>query len=245
MYKTNIEGTKNLLYTCEGSSVKKFCHVSSIAVLDGLNEQGMMDEDSDFNPKLNHSDYAVSKHFSEMEVWRANAEGLNTIIINPGMIIGSGNWSQSSGEIFGTAERNSYIFTGGTSYVDVRDVAEIAVELMEKSIFGERFILISENYKYYDFTKKVRGILGLTEPKILSKSFLNLGRLINNLFGWIFPKLRMANKVNVDSVCSFNRISNQKIKERLNYQFIPVEESIDFHLKNYIKDRRRESEGRS
>ena len=40
MYQTNIEGTKQLLYACENSSVKKFLFVSSIAVLDGMNENG-------------------------------------------------------------------------------------------------------------------------------------------------------------------------------------------------------------
>ena len=97
MNKTNVDGTRNLLYAVENSTVEKFLFVSSIAVLDGYNEQGMMDENSDFNPKLNHSGYAISKHLSEMEVWRASAEGLNTVIINPGLIIGSGNWKKSSG----------------------------------------------------------------------------------------------------------------------------------------------------
>ena len=76
--------------------MKKFLFVSSIAVLDGLNENGELDESSDFNPKIDHSAYAISKHFSEMEVWRASAEGLN-VIVNPGIIIGSGNWKESSG----------------------------------------------------------------------------------------------------------------------------------------------------
>jgi hypothetical protein len=61
------------------------------------------------------------------------------------MIIGSGNWGNSSGDIFPTMEKNSFTFSGGTSYADVRDVAKISVELMEKNIFGERFIIISEN----------------------------------------------------------------------------------------------------
>ena len=99
MNKTNVDGTRNLLYAVENSTVEKFLFVSSIAVLDGYNEQGMMDENSDFNPKLNHSGYAISKHLSEMEVWRASAEGLNTVIINPGLIIGSGNWKKSSGDL--------------------------------------------------------------------------------------------------------------------------------------------------
>ena len=78
MYHTNIEGTTQLLYACENSSIKKFLFVSSIAVLDGFNENGELDESSDFNPKIDHSAYAISKHFAEMEVWRASAEGLNT-----------------------------------------------------------------------------------------------------------------------------------------------------------------------
>jgi nucleoside-diphosphate-sugar epimerase len=100
MYHTNINGTENLLYICEESAVKKFLHVSSVAVLDNFNEKGELDEDSDFNPKLEHSAYAISKHLSEMEAWRASAEGMNVVIINPGMIVGSGNWTQSSGELF-------------------------------------------------------------------------------------------------------------------------------------------------
>ena len=87
MYHTNIKGTENLFYACENSSVEKFLHVSSIAVLDTLNENGVLDENSDFNPKEEHSAYAISKHLSEMEAWRASAENLNVIIINPGMIV--------------------------------------------------------------------------------------------------------------------------------------------------------------
>ena len=237
MYHTNIDGTKNLLYACENSSVKKFCFVSSIAVLDGFNENGMMDEDSDFNSKLEHSAYAKSKHFSEMEVWRASAEGLNVVIVNPGMIIGSGNWNESSGLIYEKFTKG-FTFSGGTSYVDVRDVAKISIELMEKNIFGERFILISENKRYSEMTNFVRNKLGKSTPKILSKSVLNFAKILNFCFGWFIPSLKMANKVNIESVTNLNPVSNQKIRERLDYEFIPVEESLDFHLKNYRQDKK-------
>ncbi|MDO5615583.1 MAG: NAD-dependent epimerase/dehydratase family protein [Cruoricaptor ignavus] len=233
MYQTNITGTQNLLYACEGSSVQKFCFVSSIAVLDGLNEFGEMDENSDYNAKLNHSDYAISKHFSEMEVWRASAEGLNTVIINPGVIIGSGNWQHSSGKLFQTSEKNRYTLSGGTAYVDVRDVAKIAITLMEKNIFSERFVLVSENMKFADFSKEIRNILNLPEPKILPNSFLNLIILIAELFGWLVPSFKIINKNNIKSVTTFNKISNKKIKEKLGFNFIPISESIRFHLNHY------------
>ncbi|UKB82752.1 NAD-dependent epimerase/dehydratase family protein [Chryseobacterium sp. MEBOG06] len=238
MYLTNIKGTENLLFACEGSDVKKFLHVSSVAVLDNFNEKGELDEESEFNPKLEHSAYAISKHLSEMEVWRASAEGLNVVIINPGMIVGSGNWTQSSGELFATFEDNSFTFAGGSAYVDVRDVAKTGIELMENNIFGERFIIVSENNRYADLAKQVRTRLGLKDAKILSQSLLNIGRVANILFGWLIPKLKMVTKSNIEAISSFNTISNHKVKEKLNYQFIPVKESIDFHLNNYINDKK-------
>ena len=237
MYHTNIEGTKNLLFACTGSSVKKFCFVSSIAVLDGLNENGEMDENSDYNPKLDHSAYAVSKHFSEMEVWRASAEGLNTVIVNPGIIIGSGNWHESSGVIFENFSK-SYTFSGGTSYVDVRDVAAISIDLMEKNIFGERFILISENRRYSEIAATVRERLGLPSPKIIPQFLLTLGRILNFTFGWFLSPLRIVNKVNTESITTFNTVSNKKIVDALGFQFIPVSESINFHLDNYRTDKK-------
>lgn len=241
MNHTNIEGTRNLLYACEGSQVKKFCFVSSIAVLDGLNEKHEIDENSDYNQKLDHSAYAVSKHFSEMEVWRAAAEGLNTVIVNPGIIIGSGNWTQSSGLLFQNLAR-PYTFSGGASYVDVRDVAKASIELMDNNVFNERFILISENKRYAEVASYVRQKMGLSSPKIIPSALLTVGRVLNFVFGWLFSPLRMVDKVNTESVTSMSNISNDKIVKTLGFKFIPVNDSIDFHLENYRTDKKSKKE---
>jgi len=242
MYHSNIVGTRNLLFACENSSVKKFCFVSSVAVLDGTDENGKVTEDSNFNPKLRHSKYAKSKHFSEMEVWRASAEGLKTVIINPGVIIGSGNWHSSSGEIFGTFEKFPYAMSGSSNYVDVRDVANIAIALMERNIFGERFLIISENKKLVEVANLIRQKLGKSQAKVLPKWILNVGYVLNLLLGWLIPPLRLLNRINIQAVTSHHLLSNNKIKERLDYQFIPITESIDFHLKNYLKDHQKSSQ---
>ena len=242
MYHSNIVGTRNLLFACENSSVKKFCFVSSVAVLDGIDENGKVTEDSNFNPKLHHSKYAKSKHFSEMEVWRASAEGLKTVIINPGVIIGSGNWQSSSGEIFGTFEKFPYAMSGSSNYVDVRDVANIAIALMERNIFGERFLIISENKKLVEVANLIRQKLGKSQAKVLPKWILNVGYVLNLLLGWLIPPLRLLNRINIQAVTSHHLLSNNKIKDRLDYQFIPITESIDFHLKNYLKDHQKSSQ---
>ena len=236
MYHTNIAGTRNLLFAIETSEVEKLCFVSSTAVLDGVNEKGEVTEDSNYNPKVDHSPYARSKHFSEMEVWRASAEGLNTVIINPGVIIGSGNWEASSGEMFSALAKYPYAMSGSSAYVDVRDVAKIAVNLMEKEVFNERFIVISSTERLLAVSNFVREKLGKPKAKLLPDFVLKIGYFLNIILGWLFPKLRMLNKVNLETVTSHHLISNQKIKQELDYKFIPVFESLDFHLKNYLSD---------
>lgn len=236
MLHSNIELTKQLLYACEDAGIQKFLFVSSIAVLDNVNDDGYLDENSNFDPKENHSDYALSKHFAEMEVWRASAEGLNTIIINPGVIIGSGNWINSSGKLFDQLISNQFSFKGGTAYVDVRDVARIAIDLMEKSTFGERYIAVAESKSYEAAANYLRLKLNKTKVKILPDWILTVGIVLNFFLGWLIKPLKMVNRVNVKSVSYQSKITNQKIKNELDFQFISVNESFDFHLKNYLKD---------
>lgn len=238
MYYTNIEGTRQLLFACENSSVKKFCFISSTSVLDGVDENGYVTEDSNYNPKLNHSAYARSKHFAEMEVWRASAEGLKTVILNPGVIIGSGNWEASSGQMFNAFEKYPYAMSGSAAYVDVRDVAQTAVKLMTNNIFGERYIVISETIKIAEAANFVRQKLGKARAKILSNGILRVGYILNLFLGWLIAPLRMLSKVNIETVTSHHQISNKKIREELDYEFIPVFESLDFHLKNYLADKK-------
>lgn len=234
IYRVNIEGTRNLLYACEGLHMKKFCFISSVAVLDQTAERNVLDEESNFNPKTFHSAYAKSKHFSEMEVWRAAAEGLNAVIVNPGVIIGSGNWKGSSGEIFSTFEKQPYVTSGSTNYVDVRDVAKISVDLMEKNIFRERFILVSENVKTAKVASWIRSGLGLSEPKMIPDYLLEIGYVFNVLFGWLIRPLRFLSRSNIEAVTGNHEISNQKISKLLGYRFISVRDSLEFHLKNFI-----------
>lgn len=234
LVKTNVEGTRNLLYAVQDSAVKKFCFISSIATLDGQNAQGEVDEEQYFNPKLLHSEYQRTKFIAEMEVWRASAEGLNCVIVNPGMIIGSGNWHSSSGVLFQTALESPFAFSGGTGYVDVRDVAAAAIELMEENIFGERFLLVSENWRYKDFYDEVRRLSNVKPVKILPSLILKTVRFVAPVFAPFFKVMRMATRANLQSVSTFTPISNEKIKSRIGFEFIPVNESIKFHFENYI-----------
>jgi nucleoside-diphosphate-sugar epimerase len=53
-----------------------------------ISTETIITEASEWNPEKQHSDYAISKYGAEMEVLCAQQEGLDVIIVNPGVIIG-------------------------------------------------------------------------------------------------------------------------------------------------------------
>jgi nucleoside-diphosphate-sugar epimerase len=77
--------------------VKKLCYVSSTAALGASNET-IITEEIEWNPEKPHSDY-IFQYGAEMEIWRGQQEGLDVIIVNPGV------WSpfqeQGSGQLLG------------------------------------------------------------------------------------------------------------------------------------------------
>ncbi len=149
LFKTNVEGTANIVNACLNTGVKKLLHVSSVSALGRLRENVIVNEAMQWSEETNNSRYGESKYLAEMEVWRGIAEGLNAVIINPTIILGAGDWNKGSSEIFKTVYKEFPYYTEGvTGFVDANDVAIIMIELMNSDISGERFIVSAENISY-------------------------------------------------------------------------------------------------
>jgi dihydroflavonol-4-reductase len=102
MFKTNIEGTANVVNTAIEKNIRRFIHVSSVAAL-GRNTNGAtVNEQQPWEEHILNTNYGISKYSAEMEVWRGIGEGLNAAIVNPSTIIGYGDWNNSSCAIFKT-----------------------------------------------------------------------------------------------------------------------------------------------
>ena len=97
-----------------------------------------------------------------MEIWRGQQEGLNVVIVNPGVIFGSGFWNQGSGLFFTKIKKGFPFYTNGlTAYVGVTDVVKIMIQLMKNNIVGERFTVIAENVTFKNVIFSIASILGL------------------------------------------------------------------------------------
>jgi len=233
--KTNIEGTANIVNLCIDFNVKKLCYVSSIAALGDLKEQETeVTEESEWNPEVFHSDYAISKHGAEMEVWRGYQEGLNVVIVNPGVIFGSMIWKEGSGAFF-TKIKNGFPFysKGSTGYIGVNDVVKVMIQLMKSDITGERFALVTENISFDKIIFSIAEKLKVKKPSFEAKPWMtSIAWRIDAVISFIFRKKRSISKFAANSLHSKEIISNSKIKNALNYNFQSIDNVLDEIIKN-------------
>ncbi len=238
MQDINVEGTRNLVNACLEADIRKFCMVSSIAAL-GSPEEGenTVTEKTPWSPEEKRSAYSTSKFTSELEIWRGIEEGLNAVIVNPSIILGPGQWDKGSSLLFRTIAKGLKYYTKGiTGYVDVRDVSRSMIDLMESELVNERFILNSENRSFEFIFKTISKHLGIAGPtKYASKKMTEIAWRLAYLKKIFLFKPAGFTKENARSAHNIKYYSNQKVKEALGFQFIPIEKSIEDTLKKYPK----------
>lgn len=153
MLKINREGTANVVNCALSLSVERFCYVSSTAAVGKTMDTSgtyFVVESNKWDPTEPHSGYAISKYVAENEVWRGIEEGLNAVIINPSVIIGPGNWNESSLTIFRTLSKGLKFYTSGSNaFVDVRDVVKAMRSLINTpSSFHQRYLCTGTNTSF-------------------------------------------------------------------------------------------------
>lgn len=231
--KINIQGTANMVNCALDFGIKKFCHVSSVAALGDSRPGEAITEETEWNPEVSHSDYALSKHGGEMEVWRAWQEGLDVVIVNPGIIFGYGFWDQGSGLMFRSVKNGQYFYTKGTcGFVAVADVVKIMVQLMQSGISGEGFTIVAQNLSYKDIFDTIADGMGKKRPTIYATPGLtSIAWKIDWLLSKLFLKKRTFTKAMAVSAHAAETYDNSKVIGALNYNFTDWE----LHLKELAR----------
>ncbi|WP_417939333.1 NAD-dependent epimerase/dehydratase family protein [Flavobacterium sp. RS13.1] len=231
--KTNIEGTANMVNFSLAYGIKKFCFVSSIAALGDLQpHETHITEETDWNPEKPHSDYAISKYGAEMEVWRGVQEGLDVIIINPGVILApvatKSIFKHGSNELYVKISKGLSFYTLGKSgFITVNDVIRVAFELMKSNIKNERFTLIADNIVLRDILNTIAEVLKVKKPTIhATPLFMNILWIADSIFSTLFLQKRSLTKATAKASYSGSLYSNEKIKTALRTVFQDVHQYI-------------------
>ena len=225
--KVNIEGTANVMNIALKLGISKVCHVSSVAAL-GHAQNGKIEEDSVRDNNRSVSNYSIAKYGAEMEAWRATQEGLNVVIVNPGIIIGEGFYDTGCGKLLGMVRSGTSFYVdkvGG--FVDVKDVARSMIELMEHETFNSRYILVAENLSFKKVMQQLAGYLGQRPPKIkLRKSLLYVFWLLELILALFKIKKRLLTRQMINELHSKTYYDNTKVRESLHFKFTPIQETL-------------------
>lgn len=231
MMKVNRYGTANIVNLCLHLGVEKLCHVSSTAAVGNkdIPEDQLVDEEGKWLITDETSGYSITKYSAEKEVWRGIEEGLNAVIVNPSVILGAGNWEESSLIILRTVDKGLRFYSpGSNAFVDARDVARIMVLLVEKDVRNQRFLCVGENAHF-------RTLLGLIAQKLdkkppayqVSPVLMGIAWRLSVFWSAITFSSPTITKSSARNAFKHIKFSNEKVRKELNYTFYSLVETVE------------------
>ena len=238
LYRNNVRATARLVDVCLMRGVRKLLFVSSIAATGKEPDGGKTTEESPWNPAESYA-YGQSKWEAEMEIWRGQQEGLDTVVVNPGVILGTGFWDQGSELLFSRIYGGLKIYPPGeTALVSVDNLSRLMHYLMESDVVSKRFIVFQEQWRFKKlFGTIARGMKKRRPYTPLPKSSLGLLGFLDRLKAWLWGSERRLPPEVIKSLTHKNDYSTAALDE-LPVEFAPLEEEIKKNAVLYVTYRK-------
>ena len=229
-----VNGTRNVLASCERARVARVVLTSSMAaVTDEPDSHRVLTED-DWNTRssLERNPYYYSKTLAERAAWdfvRQRQPLFDLIAINPFLVIGPSlvPGLNTSNQVFVDLLKGTYPGIVGLTwgFVDVRDVAAAHVLAMDTPSASGRYICAGETASMRDGCRRAEetrlgrwlqaAAMGLDNP---------VGDVIVKLGSYLQPKgVGSYLRTHIGRV---PRYDTSKIRRELGMQFRPLEETI-------------------
>ena len=143
IFRTNIEGVKNVIAACIRNGVKKIIHFSSIHAHEAYGHAIPINENTKYVSSKS-SAYDFSKSTGEQLMIKAREKAIDVTILNPTGVIGPFDFQPSlSGKMMMDIYSGNLpmLVKGGFDWVDVRDVSNAVLNVIVKDIKNEKFML--------------------------------------------------------------------------------------------------------
>jgi dihydroflavonol-4-reductase len=168
LYRSNVDGTHNLLEAAHKARVERIVYTSTVGCI-GMPAGGIGDENTEVSLADMAGHYKRSKFLAEGVALEYARDGLPVVIVNPTAPIGDHDVKPTpTGKIvldFLNGDMPAFIDTG-LNVVDVRDAAEGHLLACERGRPGERYILGAENLTLAQILQKLAAITGRKAPTI-------------------------------------------------------------------------------
>jgi dihydroflavonol-4-reductase len=233
VWRTNVEGTKNVCDACQKKGVRKLVHFSSIHAIQHNPWDSPLDEtrncaDDGRGPCLT---YDRTKSGGEHQVQEAVKKGLDAVIVNPTAILGPIDYKPSAmGAVVLLLARRQLpgLVDAGFDWVDVRDVCAGAMAAAKKGRAGERYLLGNRWRPFSDLAGLVGKEAHVKAPRFVSPMWL---AKFGTPFAVAFSKLKgqrpLFTSESMETLDTSHRdIRHSKAEKELGYSARPLEETI-------------------
>jgi len=229
MHSVNVLGTRNVVNAILASDVKRLIYVSSIAAIGGVHNSGkIMDEAAAWNGSS--EGYGFTKYCAELEVFRADAEGIEVDIINPSVIIAPPGSNRTSGLLMKLAlSRVPFAPDGIVNLIDARDVALFIRVMLGRDGSGKRYILNGFTLTWKEFFGEVSRRTGKAVRYLTIPTPIALGlTAIQEFMFFIIFRRPLITRLAVKMATSANRYSTEKATGEAGFQFRSAENTLDW-----------------
>jgi dihydroflavonol-4-reductase len=169
LYRTNVEGTRNILNAARTAGVGRVVYTSSVATI-GIPADGSPGNERTpvaLGNMIGH--YKRSKYLAEEVVMDAARMGMSVVIVNPSTPVGPGDIKPTpTGQLVLDAacgRMPAYVDTG-LNIVHVDDVAAGHLLAFERGRAGERYILGGEDMTLRTILEEIARLVGRQPPRI-------------------------------------------------------------------------------
>lgn len=180
-WRTNVDGTRNMVEAALAKRAKKFIHTSTSGVF-GLPESAF--DETALKVGKGGFHYQYSKAMAEEEVLKAVAKGLDAVMLNPANIIGRYDWNSWSQFIRRAANRQLPLIPPGSAcFCDVGAVVRAHVAAVDKGRAGHNYLLGGDQASYREIVEIVGKLLGRPTNKLVANpvGFRIAGRMLNRI----------------------------------------------------------------
>ncbi|HYL96076.1 MAG TPA: hopanoid-associated sugar epimerase [Terriglobales bacterium] len=246
MYRSNVEGTRNILQAAQEAGVRRVVYTSSVATMGFTSNGHLADENSPVGLGDMIGHYKKSKFQAEQVALQAGRAGVDVVVVNPTTPVGERDIKPTpTGRIivdFLKRKFPAYVDTG-LNLVDVAEVARGHVAALEKGRRGERYILGGENLTLKQILDKLAAITGLSSPRVkLPYAVAMASGVVDTAVTGLL--LRREPRVTLDAVRMGRKkmfVSSAKAERALGWKIVPVDDALRravnwFREQGYIAD---------
>jgi dihydroflavonol-4-reductase len=167
LYRSNVEGTRNLLAAAHNAGVDGVVYTSTVGCI-GVPDHALGTEASEVRVEDMTGVYKRSKFQAEQVALEFASAGLPVVIVNPTAPVGDHDFKPTpTGKIildYLKGAMPAFIDTG-LNLVDVEDTAEGHILACEHGRVGERYILGCENLSLQQILARLAAVTGGTAPR--------------------------------------------------------------------------------